>query len=231
MRVSVLIKVLEGMFYHCRNKTLQLTFYETLNPQPSRRPGSRKEFDSNLPDIYYIASVSAGTKMLYVMRKEQSDDRSKDHIISTDAQFNFDDLMKSGSSDYTVHEYCEVSPFTKNSTVPEETGIYKKYAECLKFDATLYVDLFKLMGETVSIMVESKGKLYLGHYIDGRVMMVDINDWSISVRVTDFYNLHQYLPEYEVVDFTPYPENLSKAKYLRKLQQSCEGGGLQFLKN
>lgn len=229
MRACVLIKTLENMYYNCRNKTLSLTFYETKGGSQNRRPGTRKEFDSNLPDIYYIASVSTGNKTLFVMKKEAGDDRSQDHVLSQVSNFNFDELASSATMQYTVHDYQEISPFAKNSKNSDETGVYKKYEECLKFDATLYVNLFKLMGETVSLVIESGNKLHLGHYIDGKVIIVDTNDWAISIKVTDFYSLNQYLPEYEVVDFVAYPINLSTNKYIKKLQAACEEGGLQFL--
>ena len=231
MKVSVLIKVLEGMYHHCRHRTLSLTFYDSPFPAPSRRPDSRKEFDNNLPDIYYVASISANSKILYVMQRSERADRAEDIIISTDKNFDFSELERSGNKYYTVHEYRDSSPFSKNPNVLNDSGEYKTYVECLKYDATLYIDLFKLMGGTVSLVIESKDQLYLGHYLDGKILIVEVNNLSVNIKVADFYSLQRYLPEYELLDFIPYPQNIGRAAYFRKLRHACNEGGLQFIED
>lgn len=227
MKASLLIKICSTLFYNCKNKVISLTFYESYVHE-NKKAFSRSEFDENLPSIYYVVEIASNKKVLSVMQRNKGADQ--DLMLSHEEEFDFNDLGKNNISEYTAHYYRESSPFSKESKLLNKQGNYKFTEECLKHEVSLFVVLFRSLGETVSLLFRSCEKLFNAHYIDGKLFIVEINEWALTVRKTDFYSLNRILTNFELVDFVPYPNNMTMKNYLNRLQSISQACGLIFEK-
>ena len=159
---------------------------------------------------------------------QRDNEFNKDILLSQEEDFMFSSLENSDVLDYTVQYYREFAPFSKNSDILIKTGAFRSMEECLKFDASLFIALFRLMGETISLVVKNDNDLYLAHYIDGKLFISEISDLAMIIHQCNFYTISKFLPHYEVLDFVAYPKNLSVKFFLEKMQKICDMNGLRY---
>ncbi len=226
MKPFLLNKVCLALYHNCKNKVINLTFFETPCNMRFQNSLTREEFDRRLPDIYYILHISSDKKVLSIMQRDK--EFNKDILLSQEEDFSFSSLEENGVLDYTVQYYNEFAPFSKNSDVLIKTGAFKSTEECLKFDVSLFISLFRLMGETISLVIKNDTDFYLAHYIDGRLFISEISDLAMTIHQCNFYTVNKILPHYEVVDFVAYPQNLSIKFFLEKLQKICDVKELRY---
>lgn len=228
MKPFLLNKVCLALSQNCKNKVINLTFFET--PYNVKFPNSltREEFDRRLPDIYYILHISSDKRILSIMQRDRESNSNNDILLSQEEDFVFSSLENNDVLDYTVQYYNEFAPFSKNSDVLVKTGAFKSVEECLKFDVSLFISLFRLMGETISLIIRNDMDFYLAHYIDGKLFISEISDLAMTIHQCNFYTINKFLPHYEVVDFVAYPKKLSIKFYLEKLQKICDIKGLRY---
>lgn len=153
MKPFLLNKVCLALYHNCKNKVINLTFFETPCNMRFQNSLTREEFDRRLPDIYYILHISSDKKVLSIMQRDK--EFNKDILLSQEEDFSFSSLEENGVLDYTVQYYNEFAPFSKNSDVLIKTGAFKSTEECLKFDVSLFISLFRLMGETISLVIKN----------------------------------------------------------------------------
>lgn len=226
MKPFLLNKVCLALYHNCKNKVINLTFFETPCDIKFQNSLTREDFDKRLPDIYYILHISSDKKILSIMQRDK--ESNKDILLSQEDNFSFSSLEKNDVSDYTVQYYNEFAPFSKSSDVLVETGAFKSIEECLKFDVSLFISLFRLMGETISLVIKNDDDFHLAHYIDGKLFILEISDLMLTIHQCNFYTVSKILPHYEVVDFLAYPRNLSVKFFLDKLQKICDIRGLRY---
>lgn len=219
MTTDLLMKVLFAMQAHCKNKVVGLTFYATPK-EGVRNKQNREEFNSNLPSTYYCALVSSSKIHL----EHYNTSCISDVPINTETNFKIANLHKLGSDDFTVHMYDEYVTFEKTFDLDTGFSIAKHTSECLKTDATLFVNLFRLLGEYISLTIQHGNTILAGFYINGKLILLK-DGTEVTVTISDLYALHKLYPGYNIIDFVTYPYNLSMRTLLERMERYAKTSG------
>jgi hypothetical protein len=219
MKSSVLINVLHIMHRHCKNKVLTLQFYANRLVVPHKSPKNWQEHEENLPEVYYEAEIAVNTKIMRVYHR--TDVNEEPVLLSEIENVDLEEFIPKNES-YTVHRYRETTPFSQKIVPDEDSGSYRLYEEQLKYEGSLFILIFKLIGETVSLTIASRGRSYLGYYISGRVIILDTDGYVPQLIYTNFYEMTKTYPDYEVIDFNPSPYNMNIKSFSKKFQNFTE---------
>jgi hypothetical protein len=216
------------MYYNCKNKTLSLSFYDTdrIGNRFVRggegRDSTQSEFERNLPDVYYKVDCAAGLSRMTVF---SWDSLVEDYsVLSVDQDFRFTELAERSVEDYTLYVYSDFSKFSGG-------GIYEESKKYLKYDAALFVQIFRILGESVTLMFRSQNKVFMAHYIDGKVLISEIIGNTYVVSVSTLFAMNKKFMDYEIIDYNPYPTKMRQRHFLEQVEKFCSASGLRYVKD
>ena len=225
MKLSVLVKILEAMYYNSKNRTLSLCFYDDSKAgnrkDLSKHITTLEEFQDFLPDIYYQVDCAAFTKNLTVYSYDYSEEKFE--VLSVQHGFDFAELRNLKIKKFALHSYTDTAQFGRG-------GVYKQSTEYLKYPASLFIAIFRLLGECVTFIFKSSDQFYFAHYIDGKVLVSDISEYSYALTVSTLFQLNSEFPEAEIIDFNPLPMKLNQKSLLDSVEQFCKASKIQYVK-
>lgn len=231
MTKYLLTKTLNTLYYYCRNRVLTVSFYDasqhpTVTPVDKMK--SRVDLATRLPEYVYKVALSSGNVNLQVYRYSTS---LGTHVLETiDHQFNINTLEKTGVERYIVYNFEESIPFERGTPVSTEDGSARYMSECIRSDAMMYINTFRLLGDSIAFTLSDGVSEMDCFYIQNKVHMLVEGAGVAKYKVTDLYTLSRDYPTYTVIDFVAHPHNLS-TKFVGDRFETCtKAKGLRFIK-
>lgn len=239
MTTYQLVKIIRTLASYSKNKVLALSFYETQDTTIERKRKTRVEFNSNLPPNYYRISVFNSIFTLEFFETQCDSGMLNPELLSKETYFDINSLeINNSNKNYIVHLYEEMLPFQgdtlelteTSSLVPDTQNSSRFVSDCLKTDANLYINIFRLLGEQISLTIKHKDIYYPAYYINGKLLVITLGINKITVHITDLYAITRKLPNYEIIDFIRYPQNLTIRTLLDKLEKFASNENFIFVK-
>lgn len=103
------------------------------------------------------------------------------------------------------------------------------HSQLVKFEAQLFVIVFRLMKDKVHLLIEKNGKIFECEYIDRRVFIKEINDDSVVLRSTNLYKLHKVEGDYNIRVFSQISVSISPDSYANDTKELAHSLGKEFI--
>ena len=222
MKGFVLIKILQTMYYNSKNKILGLSFYDSSLVNKLEPSNSLEEFEERVPSIYYEVKVGADLCELYVYQYTHLE--GKHTVLSVQDNFDIADLQSLNISEFTPYKYYSTSNFSGG-------GTYSQNHVVIKYDALLFVEIFRLLDECCNLYFRSQNIDYLAHYVNGKIIVSEILPYVYTVTVTSLFDLNNKFKDCEILDFTPHHTKITMPNLFKSIEEFCQQSGLKYQKD